>query len=95
MLDDAQRLAEGDPSGLLGTLASLPEQLEEGLADARGRSWEGPASGRIFVVGMGGSAIAGDLAHALGRWYGAMEVQVTRTPRLPPYVSKDDLLVAI
>ncbi|MEE8199033.1 MAG: bifunctional phosphoglucose/phosphomannose isomerase [Thermoplasmata archaeon] len=95
MLDDPDRLAEVDPSGLMGTLSSLPEQLEEGLAGVRGAPWEGPPSGRVFVVGMGGSAIAGDLAHALGRWYGGLEVQVSRTPRIPPYVAKEDLLVAI
>jgi glucose/mannose-6-phosphate isomerase len=94
-LDDPDRLAEIDPSGLMGTLSSLPEQLEEGLASVRDVPWERPPSGRVFVVGMGGSAIAGDLAHALGRWYGGLEVQVTRTPRIPPYVSKEDLLVAI
>ncbi|MFQ5919583.1 MAG: SIS domain-containing protein [Thermoplasmata archaeon] len=95
MLDDPDRLAEIDASGLMGTLSSLPEQLEEGLAGVRDAAWEAPPSGRVFVVGMGGSAIAGDLAHALGRWYGGLEVQVTRTPRIPPYVSKEDLLVAI
>ncbi|MFQ6012344.1 MAG: bifunctional phosphoglucose/phosphomannose isomerase [Thermoplasmata archaeon] len=95
MLDDPTRLAQVDPSGLMGTFSSLPEQLEEGLAAARNATWEGPPSGRVFVVGMGGSAIAGDLAHALARRYGGLEVQVTRTPHAPPYVAPEDLLVAI
>ncbi|MEE9593086.1 MAG: bifunctional phosphoglucose/phosphomannose isomerase [Thermoplasmata archaeon] len=95
MLDDPRRLAQVDPSGLMGTFASLPEQLEEGLTSVRDAAWELPPSGRVFVVGMGGSAIAGDLAHALGRMYGGLEVQVTRTPRVPPYVDPEDLLVVI
>ncbi|MFQ5553002.1 MAG: bifunctional phosphoglucose/phosphomannose isomerase [Thermoplasmata archaeon] len=95
MLDDPARLAQVDPSGLMGTFASLPEQIEEGLAGVRETATEAPPSGRVFVIGMGGSAIAGDLAHALGRWYGGLEVQVTRTPVIPPYVDADDLLVAI
>ncbi|MCJ2555020.1 MAG: bifunctional phosphoglucose/phosphomannose isomerase [Candidatus Thermoplasmatota archaeon] len=95
MLDDPDRLSRIDPSELMGTFSSLPEQIEEGLAGVRDAAWAHPPSGRVFVVGMGGSAIAGDLAHALGRWYGGVEVQVTRTPSIPPYVDKEDLLVAI
>ncbi len=95
MLDDPDRLSRIDPSELMGTFSSLPEQIEEGLAGVRDAAWTHPPSGRVFVVGMGGSAIAGDLAHALGRWYGGVEVQVTRTPRIPPYVGQEDLLIAI
>lgn len=95
MLDDPGRLAQVDRSGLMGTFASLPEQLEEGLAGTRDAGWEELPSGRVFVVGMGGSAIAGDLAHALGRWYGGLEIQVTRTPSVPPYAESEDLWVAI
>lgn len=94
MLDDPARLREVDASGLMGTFSSLPEQLEEGLKGLRDAAWR-PPSGRVFVLGMGGSAIAGDLASALAEHYGSLEIRVSRGPSLPAPIEADDLLVVI
>lgn len=95
MLDDPARLRRVDSSGLMGTFSSLPEQLEEGLEGVQAVEWKLPPSGRVFVIGMGGSAIAGDLAAALADHYGGLEIQVSRGPVLPAALGPEDLLVAI
>lgn len=92
MLDNLARLKRLDPGGTFGIVSSLPEQLEEGL-DICGKAGIGyPEEGRIVVMGMGGSAIAGDLAATLGRAMGR-EVLVLRDYRLPDYLDSDDYLV--
>lgn len=94
MLDDAQQRKSLDPQGTLGILASLPEQLEEGLRLSRGLEVQAPDRGGLVVVGMGGSAIAGDLAGGVAR-RGGYALQVVRDVRLPPSSREDDLHVFI
>src|SRR3989442_15741198 len=49
---------------MAGRIASIPHQIEEALAGAAGRSWRPPAGAPelLAVGGMGGSAIAAELA---------------------------------
>lgn len=82
MLDDAERRRAVDRQGMLGTAASLPEQLEEGLRRGEALEVQAPPDG-LVVVGMGGSAIAGDLAGAVARRAG-YPLRVVRDVRLPP-----------
>lgn len=95
VLDDPERLRQGDPLGMVGILSSLPEQLEEGLRRAREVVARLPRPERVTVVGMGGSAIVGDLAAALADRYGGPEVRVRRTPDGPRDLGRRDLLVAV
>ncbi len=83
-----------DPQGTLGIVASLPEQLEEGLRLGRALKVRAPADGGLVVVGMGGSAIAGDLAGAVARREG-YPLRVVRDVRLPPSLGGNALHVFI
>ncbi|MEE9237287.1 MAG: bifunctional phosphoglucose/phosphomannose isomerase [Thermoplasmata archaeon] len=94
MLDDVERRTQLDPRGMFGILSSLPEQLEEGLLLCADLRVEPPKEGRIVVIGMGGSAIAGDIGAAVAR-EGGYEVLVIRNSRLPSYIQADDLLIFI
>ncbi len=83
-----------DRSGMFGILSSLPEQLEAGIGICEGLEVEAPKEGRVVVVGMGGSAIAGDIGAAVAQ-RGGYQVIVVRDFHLPSYVQTDDLLVFI
>ncbi|MFQ5896154.1 MAG: SIS domain-containing protein, partial [Nitrospinota bacterium] len=93
----AFRLEQVDPGGMGAQIASLPRQLEEGVVLA-----EGPASlpsrrglRQVVVVGMGGSAIGGDLLASYLSPELRLPLLVERGPRLPAYVGADSLVVAI
>ncbi len=94
MLDDSERRKRLDTRGMFGILSSLPEQLEEGLSRSEGIGLESLAEGRIFAVGMGGSAIAGDIGASIAQHVGR-QVHVVRDFRLPSYITADDLLIFI
>ncbi len=81
-----------DRSGMFGTLSSLPEQLEEGMEICRRLDFPLSREGHLVTVGMGGSAIAGDIVASLAEREGC-HVAVLRDVRLPSYVGPDDLLV--
>ena len=84
-----------DRSDMLGTIASLPGQLRDGLRIGR-EAWKdlgalGP--GEIVVAGMGGSAIGADVlrAYLVGR--GSRPVFVCRDYNLPAFVGSGTLVV--
>ncbi|HUF52164.1 MAG TPA: bifunctional phosphoglucose/phosphomannose isomerase [Dehalococcoidia bacterium] len=95
-LDDPRTLARLDPGGMLACLRSLPEQCREAWDAAKGL--ELPASyqeiDRIAVLGMGGSAIAGDFWRALLERECAVPVFNIRAYDLPPYIDERTLVVA-
>ncbi|MEJ2552115.1 MAG: bifunctional phosphoglucose/phosphomannose isomerase [Anaerolineales bacterium] len=93
-LDDLQHIRSCDPEGLLTTIDSLPDQLQE--------AWElgrklplGDISGvrRIIIAGMGGSAIGGDLLAAYAAPMCAVPIQVWRNYDLPAYADGPETLV--
>ena len=94
LLDAPETLARFDPSGML---ALVEEAGAQWRAAARAVLPEPPASWRglsqIVVTGMGGSAIAGDIAAALfsRRW--EVPIHVVRGYDLPAWVGGDALLV--
>lgn len=85
-----------DPGDMLGAVAGLPDQLEGGWE--RYRDLELPSGlhrpRAVVLVGMGGSAIAGDLVAHL--WSGALRAPmvVRRSYSLPNWVDGDTLVVA-
>ncbi|MFC4586484.1 SIS domain-containing protein [Sphaerisporangium corydalis] len=97
-LDDATFLTEGDPAGMLPAAASSGAQvrashrgaLEAGVsrlsADERPRA--------IVVVGVGGSAIAGDMLAAVCGGGVPIPVTTVRASRLPGWVGAADLVIA-
>ncbi len=96
ILDDPSRLRAADPSGMLGTVLAFPSQLAEAWAQAIARPIPRPAEplAHVVTIGMGGSAIAADLAGA----YLAQELRVPlitiRDARIPPYVGPGSVVIA-
>ena len=86
-----------DSLGILDALASLPEQLMEGI-DA-GRGLEGLPDHddveHVIVLGMGGSAIAGEVLVAAAGPYLPVPVLVFRGYGVPAFVGEGSLVFAI
>ncbi len=93
MLDD--RIERFDKSDMLGTIASLPGQLREGLEIGRD-AWKGldaGSPGEMVVAGMGGSAIGADVLRAYLLGVGSRPVFVCRDYNLPAFVGAGTLVV--
>src|SRR3990172_1199142 len=74
ILDDAAAMERADPGGMLGLVAGFPDQVEEAWRISRGMAlpWGTPRA--VAVLGMGGSAIGGDLVK--GIWSDRLSVPV-------------------
>ncbi len=94
ILDEPAAMARADGEGMLGQLAALPEQLAEGWRISRGLElpWGKPAA--VAILGMGGSAIGGDLVK--GIWSDRIDVplQIVRGYELPAWVGPETLVIA-
>jgi glucose/mannose-6-phosphate isomerase len=98
-LDDQHHLTEGDPGGMLVAVAASAAQVrmahrtavEAGVdhlvARVRPRA--------IVVVGMGGSAIAGDILAAVCGNGAPLPIMTLRSYQLPGWVGATDLVVAV
>ncbi len=95
-LDDAEARARLDPQDLLARIEALPEQCEEAWRTARAFAWpEGASDARhVVVLGMGGSAIAGDILRSLGSFGGDKPVVVVRGYDVPAFVGSETIVVA-
>jgi glucose/mannose-6-phosphate isomerase len=92
---DARAVAAVDPGGMRTIIASLPEQLATGLRIGSAPRVRIEDALRIFVVGMGGSAIGADVFAAWVADRSKVAIQVIRDYRLPSYARPEDLVVAI
>jgi glucose/mannose-6-phosphate isomerase len=96
ILDDAPTLARVDASGMLANIAAMPMQLEHSWELSR--ALELPDSHRaarnVAVLGMGGSAIGGDLVRGIWADRLSVPLEVVRSYDLPAWVSSDSLVVA-
>jgi len=95
-LDDAGAIARTDRSGMIVQVAGIPGQIRD--AWARSRSLDlpgrhGQARG-VAVLGMGGSAIGGELVRATWSDRLRVPVEVIRGYELPAWVTPDVLVVA-
>ena len=84
-----------DRSGMLGIVQSLPQQLLDGYRAAEAVRIEIEAPARLFIAGMGGSAIAGDLFVSWAADRSKVAMEVVRGYSLPPYAAAQDLVVAV
>ena len=96
-LDDRALVQRLDSKGLLAMIEALPEQCAEAWQAAS--TFELPEAYRrareLVVLGMGGSAIAGDIVRSLAAVSGAKPVSgVVRGYDLPPFIGKETLVVA-
>src|SRR5256886_13148006 len=92
---EARTVAAVDPGGMRDIVASLPEQLSSGMKAGGAARVPIEEAQRIFIVGMGGSAIGGDVFAAWLADRAKIPIQVVRDYRLPAYARPEDLLVAV
>jgi glucose/mannose-6-phosphate isomerase len=95
-LDDPSSFRACDPSGMLKTVLALPAQLleawERALAAPISRPSAAPA--HVVALGMGGSAIAADLAAAYLAPGLTVPMVTVREARLPAYVGRRSAVIA-
>lgn len=95
-LDSPEALAANDPSDMLGLVEGAGGQWRTALDSARSFSppekWRGAR--RVILAGMGGSAIAGDIAaiYLSRRW--PVSIDVIRDYSLPAWADDEALFVA-
>jgi glucose/mannose-6-phosphate isomerase len=98
-LDDQHHLSEGDPGGMLLAVAASAAQVRTGYRTAVEAGVERlRESGRpraIVVVGMGGSAIAGDILAAVCGNGAPVPIVTVRSYQLPGWVGAADLVIAV
>jgi glucose/mannose-6-phosphate isomerase len=96
LLDDPAARTRIDPAGMLRSITELPEQCRTAWTAAQ--SLELPTDyrdiDRIAVLGMGGSAIAGDFWRVLLQREASVPVFNVRQYDLPPFVNERTLVIA-
>ena len=97
VLDDVEKIRATDPGNMYNSIFDFPEQLSDGLKI--GQKWQITKSEfagikNIVVVGMGGSAIAGDMVRSLLTPRLLVPLQVCRHYALPEYVDDQTLVIA-
>ena len=95
-LDNPATYAELDRSDMLRRVREMDRQAEDAWGIAR--ELEAPADYRrarqILILGMGGSAIGGDLVRTLLAGKAAAPILVSREYDLPAFVGSDTLVIA-
>jgi glucose/mannose-6-phosphate isomerase len=94
VLDDPAAMRRADPSGVLAAVASFPAQVADGWRISRSLelSWDRPRS--VALLGMGGSAIGGDLVKGIWSDRLSVPLEVVRGYDLPAWVGSDTLVIA-
>src|SRR5947207_14641501 len=96
VIESVERIRGADPEDMLGRIKELPKQIQGAWQVTRAAQLP-PAYGdvrNITVIGMGGSAIGGDLAAALLADELRMPMSVHRDYGVPAYVGRDSLVIA-
>lgn len=95
VLDDPERVREVDRSNMLNHLAKTPDYCREAIK--RAEQTDVPTKVKpknIVIVGMGGSAIGGEILKDWLRDELSIPVEVSRDYTLPAYADKDTLVFA-
>ena len=95
-LDSLEALRANDPGDLGARIAELPRQCIQGWEIAQGRDLpsEYMDVAAVAILGMGGSAIGGDLVKAIVADRCRVPIQVIRDYRLPGSVGPHTLVIA-
>jgi len=95
-LDDPEVYRKNDPEGMLGRIKELPWQCREAYRAAM--DFTLPADYRdidkVVIIGMGGSAIGGDLLRSLVQSEAKIPVIIHRDYGLPAFIDDRTLLIA-
>jgi len=97
LLDDIEKIRSFDPGNMYNFIFDFPEQLADALKI--GQRWEVDGDNfagikNIVIIGMGGSAIAGDLVRSFLTTKLLVPFQVCRHYVLPEYVDDETLVIA-
>jgi len=92
---EPRTVAQVDPGGMRDIIGSLPDQISAAMRTGTQAHFPVDDAQRIFLVGMGGSAIAGDVFSSWVADRSKVPIQVVRDYRLPSYARSEDLLVAV
>lgn len=92
---DAATVQRYDRSRMIDRVASLPDQIRESFRSAKAVRLDARQARRVYVAGMGGSAIAGDAFASWAEPRSAREMFVVRDYALPPGTDKGDVLIAV
>jgi len=95
MVLEPEAVARVDPGGMRSIIASFPEQLSEGMRRGLGLSADLGNATRVFLVGMGGSGIAGEVFAAWVADRSRIPIHPIHDYRLPSYARPGDLLIAV
>ncbi len=95
-LDDPEVYKRFDPSNMIGRIGELPQQCLKAWRSASALSLPSDYSNvdKVVILGMGGSAIAGDLLHTMAMTEGKITVLVHRDYHLPQLVDERTLVIA-
>ena len=88
-------VARVDRGGMRDVIASFPEQLAEGLRRGLGLASETANATRVFLVGMGGSGIAGEVFAAWVAARSRIPIQTIHDYRLPSHAKPGDLVIVV
>ena len=96
ILDEPDALRRLDRSDMLAAVAALPAGLSEGWASTRGVTLPAAhrAASSVAVLGMGGSAIAGDIVAGVFADRLSRPVAVVRDYELPAFAGPQTLVIA-
>lgn len=96
-LDDIRAIEKLDPDQMSRHIAELPEQIEAAWQSFQGMSIPTHyiQAKNILILGMGGSAIGGELAAVLAGQTSSVPIEVRRDYGVPAYVSKDSLVIGV
>ena len=93
MLDSKQTVRSVDKKNMISSLEQMPRHLSEGLRRGRMAGLPRFTPKNIFVCGVGGSAIGGDLLCDWLSTQSEVPCSVLRSYAVPAHLSKDSLVI--
>ena len=95
-IDDLNLYQQNDPAGMLARIKELPMQCRQAWQAAMSFKLPADYAGvdKVIVLGMGGSAIGGDLVRSLAQAESKIPVIVHRDYGLPAFVDDKTLVIA-
>ncbi len=96
-LDDLKLYEQADPQDMRARIAEMSRQIQQANALVAGFQDPGPeyrSARNIVVLGMGGSAIGGDLVRTLVEDQAPAPILVCRDYRIPAFVGPESLVIA-
>jgi glucose/mannose-6-phosphate isomerase len=96
-LDTEEKIKKLDTEGMLQSISDLPYQMENAWNELKNFVIPTPyiKCNKILILGMGGSAIGGDLVSSLSLNYSKAPIIVQRDYGLPNFVDSNTLVIGV